>query len=162
MGGTFGYSENCVGTESRKKPSRQGYISVGRRKHRRSQHCYPRAFQQGRTSTKEASSPDCRRKKATIYADEKTLGGEKEDVVWPQTKCQGCLTGGPCRRVICFVGAISALMHSCTAAATLVFLPGAARAKIISPDLDIGVQRLRPVSTRTGFLVLPKIPIRCQ
>jgi hypothetical protein len=53
-------------------------------------------------------------------------------------------------------------MHSCTAAATLVFLPGAARAKIISPDLDIGVQRLRPVSTRTGFLVLPKIPIRCQ
>ena len=70
------------------KPPRKGYRSAGRNEYNKSYFGYEGDWSAG---TKEASPSYCGRTKATIYADEKAMGREKEEG-GQLTKCQDCLT----------------------------------------------------------------------
>jgi hypothetical protein len=77
-GGKFGYATNCVRTEGRKKPPRQGYCSVGWSKLNPSRG-HERIRQERCSAGKEASPSYCGRTQAAIYADEKEVGGTTEE-----------------------------------------------------------------------------------
>jgi len=53
-------------------------------------------------------------------------------------------------------------VHRRPAAAPLVLLPGAARARIVPPDLGSGAPRFRSISTRPVLRLVPEVPICLQ